>query len=69
MKPGEAKVGQVVRLKDALTNYDLPAGTEATIVEVVAQNAGAQADSVLIHPRSWNRKLTCPVTTASLELV
>lgn len=70
MKAGEAQVGQRVRTIVALdADPPLKIGTWATIVEVVAQNQGAQDDAIVIHPHGWKADLCFPCNASDVELV
>lgn len=70
MGPGEAKIGQRVRTLVALdADPTIKIGTWATVVEVVAQNEGAEDDSILIHPNGWKADLCFPCNASQVELV
>lgn len=69
MKPGEAKVGQRVRTLAPYADYpDVKVGTLATIVNIVAQDPGAETDDVLIQPDIWSKNLAMPTRSKDLEL-
>ena len=70
MKPGEAQVGQRVRLLVTLdADPDIKTGTCATVVEVVSQFAGAHDDALVIHPHGWKADLCFPCNASDVELV
>lgn len=70
MKAGEAQVGQKVRTLVHFTSYPkIKVGSFATIVEVVAQDLGAQDDALLIHPHQWREGLCLPCNASEIELV
>jgi hypothetical protein len=70
MKAGEAQVGQRVRTLVRFAAYpEVSVGTYATIVAVVAQNAGAQTDMIDIHPHGWPDRLCFPCGADDVELV
>ena len=70
MKPGEAKVGQKVRTIVAFAAYpEVKVGTNATVIEVMAQKDDGATDVLIVHPHTWMNKKVMPCTAADVELV
>jgi len=70
VKPGEAKVGQKVRTIVKFAAYpEVKIGTNATVVEVLAQKDDAETDVLFVHPHIWRGDKVMPCTAAEVELV